>query len=293
MQLTFSEYDILNLSREPLLISSNGVSKINSLQLLSVLQELKTQHGTSIKKTLFNKIISDHKLAQKETYLFLENAIGLKPRPAEIYFKKVLITHDWKDHQELKTIINQELKCEHAIILEHDTLVNYAKNKAYFIKIICTEYNYAKLKKLYFDLADSAPLSAICVGYLSGGLFHISQPYIASVGNPCHFCTIERQINYERRKNTQNNWSALLSFCSERNIATPSQNLTLLQRSLALGAIVQKIKLHTEHGAGFRHQDNTFTSTTIDLSTGAITEELSPHWHSCNCLRSKNEKYTA
>lgn len=293
MQLTFSEYDILNLPRESLLVSSNGISKVNSPQLLSALQELKTQHGTLIEKTQFNKIILNHKLAPKETYQFLENAIGLKPRPTDIYFKKALIIHDWKDHQEFETIINQELKCEHQVILEHDALVSHVKNKAYFIKIICTQYNHAKLKKLYFDLADSAPLSAICVGYLSGDLFHISQPYVANIGNPCHFCTIERQINYEKCRSTSNSWSALLSFCNERNIATPSQNLNLLQRNLALGAIVQKIKLHTEHGAGFRHQDNTLTSTTIDLSTGAITEELHPHWHSCNCLRSKNEKYTA
>jgi McbB family protein len=197
------------------------------------------------------------------------------------------------ENEEFETMIGQELTCEYEIVEDLDSLVELSKGNSYFVEIICMQYDYAKLKELYFNLADSAPCSAISVAYLSGNIFRIGQPYIASIGNPCHFCLIDRQLNYEKCNKTQNSWSALLNYCIERNIALPSQNLNLLQRSLAIGAIAQKIKLHAEHGRETRHQDNALSSMTIDLNNGSITEELCPHWHSCNCLRSKNEKYTA
>lgn len=293
MDLIFSEYDMISLPNESLIVSSHGASKTNSKKLIKLLRELKDQHQASITEASFNNLVLRNKLQQKSVYAFLQNAIGLKPQPSEIFFKKALIAHDWMENKEFKSMISQELTCEYEIVEELDSLLELAKGNAYFIKIICMQYDYAKLKKLYFNLADLAPCSAISVAYLSGNIFRIDQPYIASIGNPCHFCLIDRQLNYEKCNKTRNSWSALLNFCIERNIVLPSQNLNLLQRSLAIGAIARKIKLHTEHGSEFRYQDNALSSMTIDLNKGSITEELCPHWHSCNCLRSKNEKYTA
>ncbi|MFS2198867.1 McbB family protein [Pseudomonas sp. Pseusp3] len=293
MNLIYSEYDIINLPNESLIISSYGVSKTASTKLLSVLQELKKQNKTSITETLLNDTISKQKLQKKAAHLFLQNAIGLKPEPSEIYFKKALIAHDCIEIEEFKTTINQELTCEYIISENIESLTEQAKGNSYFIIIMCMQYDYIKLKKLYFSLADAAPCSAISLAYLNGNIFHIDQPYVPSIGNPCHFCMIDRQLNYEKCINSQNSWTTLLRFCIERNVTLPSQKLSALQRSMAIGAIVKKIKLHTEHGSEFRYQDNVFTSTTVDLIKGSITEEPSPHWHSCNCLRSKNEKYTA
>ncbi|MHC8354028.1 McbB family protein [Pseudomonas sp. LB3P81] len=293
MNLVYSEYDIINLPNESLIVSSIGASKTTSAKLVNVLQELKKQHRTCVTELTFNKIVSKNKLAKKEAYLFLQNAIGLKPQAPMAYFKKALIAHDWKEKKEIETIIGQELTCEYEITEDLDRLLERAEGDSYFIVIICLHYNYSKLKKIYFNLADSSPNSAISPAYLNGKTFRIDQPYIASVGNPCHFCLIDRQLNYEKCSNTQNSWSALLKFCMERNITLPSQQLSVLQRNLAIGAISQKIKLHTEHGQEVRYQDNVLSSMIVDLNKGAITEEPSPHWHSCNCLRSKNEKYTA
>lgn len=293
MNFDYSEYDIINLPNEALIVSSSGTSKTTSAKLLSVMQELKTQHRTRITKAQFNKIVLKHKLPQKEVYLFLQNAIGLKPEPSKTYFKKALIAHDWKEKKEFETIISQELTCEYEITEDLDSLLELAKGDSYFINIISMRYDYSKLKKLYFDLADSAPNSAISLAYLSGNTFRIDQPYLASIGNACHFCLIDRQLNYEKCSATRNSWSALLKFCIERNITLPAQQLSMLQRNLAIGAITKKIKLHTEHGREFRYQDNALSSMTVDLNKGSITEEPSPHWHSCNCLRSKDEKYTA
>jgi McbB family protein len=292
MQLIFSEFDIINLPNESLIISTDGASKTDSKKLLIVLQELKKQQSQKISKALFDKVVSAQKLPLKETYSFLNFAIGLKNQPSEIYFKKVLIAHDWSNREEFEAIIDQEVKFVHEIVNDIDSLIDRARGNALLIKIICMQYNYSKLKDLYFCLADSSPSSAISIAYLSGDVFRISQPYIPSIGNPCHFCLVERQLNYEKFNESRNSWSALLNFCVDRNITIPAPNLSLLQRNLALGALTKKIKLHTEHNQGFRYQDNSLSSMTVDLNSGLITEELSPHWHSCTCLRSKYEKYS-
>ena len=291
MQLIFSEFDIISLPNESLIVSTNGASKTDSKKLLIVLQELKKQQSPRIPKALFDKIVSTQKLPIKETYTFLNLAIGLRNQPSEIYFKKVLIAHDWSNPEEFKALIDQEVKFDHEIVNDLESLVDRAQDNAFLIKIVCMQYNYSKLKNLYFCLADSSPNSAISIAYLSGDVFRISQPYIPNIGNACHFCLIERQLHYEKINESKNTWSALLSFCVDRNITIPAQNLSLLQRNLALGTLMKKIKLHTEHNQGFRYQDNSLASMTIDLNSGLITEELNPHWHSCTCLRSKHEKY--
>jgi len=292
MQLIFSEFDIISLPNESLIVSTNGASKTDSKKLLIVLQELKKQQSPRIPKALFDKIVSTQKLPIKETYTLLNLAIGLRNQPSEIYFKKVLIAHDWSNPEEFKALIDQEVKFDHEIVNDLESLVDRARDNAFLIKIVCMQYNYSKLKNLYFCLADSSPNSAISIAYLSGDVFRISQPYIPNIGNACHFCLIERQLHYEKINESKNTWSALLNFCVDRNITIPAQNLSLLQRNLALGTLMKKIKLHTEHNQGFRYQDNSLASMTINLNSGLITEELNPHWHSCTCLRSKHEKYS-
>lgn len=240
MQLIFSEFDIVSLPNESLIISINGASKTESKKLLVVLQELKKQKLPSIPKALFDKIVSAQKLPLKETYTFLNFAIGLKNQPSEIYFKKVLIAHDWGNREEFEAIIDQEVKFDYEIVSDFESLIDRAEGNAFLIKIICMQYNYSKLKNLYFCLADSSPSSAISIGYLSGDIFRISQPYIPNIGNPCHFCLVERQLNYERINESRNTWSALLSFCVDQNITTPAPNLSLLQRNLALGTVIKK-----------------------------------------------------
>ncbi|MGJ7518479.1 McbB family protein [Pseudomonas baetica] len=293
MNLIYSDFDIVDLPNESLILSNHSISKVASEKLISVLRNLKKRQHNSIKEMHLINILSKHELPQTEAMLFLQGAIGLKTQISDIYFKNLLIVHDWKDKTEIETALNQELTCKFKVIENLDTLLEDTKNQSCFICIICTRYDYAKLKKAYFSLADSNPRSAICVAYFNGNIFRIDQPYLSSIGNPCHFCQIDRQLNYEKCNNSRKSWSALLKFCMERNTTLPVQRLGLLQRSLAIGTVIKKIKLHTEDSQELRYQDNALSSITIDLNNGLITEEPNPHWHSCNCLRSKNEKYTA
>ncbi|VVN48450.1 hypothetical protein PS647_06101 [Pseudomonas fluorescens] len=50
MQLIFSEFDIISLPNESLIISANGASKTDSKKLLNVLQELKNNNHKKYQK---------------------------------------------------------------------------------------------------------------------------------------------------------------------------------------------------------------------------------------------------
>ena len=147
------------------------------------------------------------------------------------------------------------------------------------------EYNYTKIKDLYFKLAALSPQSAISVAYFTGTNFCISQPYIHEIGNPCHFCTIDRLSSYESTTESKNAWSKLLSFCRLKELAIPSKKLTLLQKNLALGLLIQQIKLYTEDDSNLKYQDSALQSASIDLTNGSISEDSAPHWFLCRCLR--------
>lgn len=292
MNLIYSEYEIIDFPNESLIVSSIGASKTCSLEILNILHKLKALKSSCIDDALLNSIILKYKLPPKDVFLFLQNAIGLKPQPSEIFFKKTLIVHDWKDKKEFENIIDQELTCDYEIVEDLESLYALASGKSCFIILVCMKYDYAKIKEAYFHLAELAPFSAISVAYVSGNTFRIDQPYVAEIGNPCHFCIIDRQLHYEKCGSSQNSWSALLNFCMDRNLSLPLQNLSFMQRCLAVGAITKKIKFHTEHTDEFHFQDNILTSTVVKFNKGIVGEESIAHWHCCTCLRSKNEKYT-
>ncbi|NUT78563.1 McbB family protein [Pseudomonas sp. C1C7] len=292
MNLIYSDYDIVDLPNESLILSSHCISKVTSEKLISIMHKLK-KHQAPIEETHLTDTLLKLELPKTETIQFLQQAIGLKIQPEDIYFKKLLITHDWEDKNEIESVFSQELNCKYKISENLDTLLEDIGKQPCFICIICTQYDYARLKKTYFSLADANPYSAISVAYFNGNTFIVDQPYMASIGNPCHFCQIDRQLNHQKFSNSRNSWPALLKFCMERNTTLPIQKPGLLQRSLAIGLLVKKIKLHTEGSQEFRYQDDALSSITVDLDSGFITEESNPHWHSCNCLRSKNEKYSA
>jgi len=285
MQLNFVDYSLLNLQKNTLLISNCGAIKITSKRLHSALVELKALGKTSIGTNELNQIFKKNKLSPENTSLFLKGAINLKPAASKPYYKKTIILHDWPKKYELETIVSQEINSEHDFVYNDEALVETAENGPDFIKIINMQYNYSRIKELYFKLIRIAPASAISISYLSGNTFHVGQPYTNELGNPCHFCIIDRQLNYERRSPSHNTWTTLMRFCHDHNIVTPSQHLNLLQRNLAAGAIIRKIRLHTEHDVGYRFQDNAVSSTSIDLDTGNLVEEIVSHWHSCDCLR--------
>jgi len=285
MNLTISSYEILNFSSENLLVSKRGVTKVNSRSLLAALRKL--QSYTSISKGELDDMLSEHDLNPSEAFEFLEKAISIKQCVDDIYFEKTIVAHDWGESGDLERLLKSEITTPLEICKGVGKLPNNVSNKKYYIVILCDSYDYDSIKKVYFDLARVAPESAISIGYRTGGSFCISQPYLPSLGNSCHFCNVDRMINYEDYKSSGNNWSKLLRFCKSKHVAVPVNPLNVLQRSLVVGALIKKIKLLTSPDAERRYQDNILQETHVDFSGAFVRDVSVSHWHMCDCLSLK------
>jgi McbB family protein len=211
--------------------------------------------------------------------------LGLRQEPQDIYFDKTIIIHDWKDHDQLTSLIKSELP-NITITSSVPKLDPQCKKETKQISILlCESYNYQKIKKTYFKLAEDHPDGAVIVGYTAGNQFIISQPYLPALGSPCHFCTIDRLIENEKYRPSNNTWSNFLNFCHKRKTYIPAPSLSIFQKTLIAGALIQKIKLLTGQGESVRYQDNILQETSISLINGQQSESTISHWCLCNCLR--------
>ncbi|WP_419737583.1 McbB family protein [Pseudomonas sp. COR18] len=199
------------------------------------------------------------------------------------YFKKITILHDWGD--EFEKIAHQELSTPTEIYELTATPPKLDKNKNHFIFILCKTYNYPILKALYFELSHKNPSSAISIGFITGDTFTISPPYIFEIGNPCHFCKIDRPEKNNINDQRDNSWKKLLDLCKSQRKPIPVNEPTLLQKSLIFGSTFEHIKLYTRQATSQRHQDSLFQTMHTNLSNGLITEEPIPHWYMCDCMR--------
>lgn len=117
-----------------------------------------------------------------------------------------------------------------------------------------------------------------------GWFFCIGQPYIAEIGNPCHFCTVDRLVNNESVTHSKNNWASVLAFCKGKHVSVPFKALSLYQELIVIGAIVRNVKFFTDVGMVRKYQDNILCATYLQLSDGRIFEEPNSHWYMCDCL---------
>jgi McbB family protein len=281
--LNIQSYEILNFRSDNLVVSRKGVSKISSPSLLAALTKLKSYK--SISKAEFLEILSEHGLNPEAAYGFLEKALSIKEDPGEIYFEKTIVAHDWDKTTDLEALLRSEIDTPLEISDISGSLKGIVSSKKCYIVIACMNYDYDFIKEIYFDLVSAAPDSAISVCYRSGNSFCISQPYLPKVGNPCHFCSIDRLINYEGYHSGRNTWSRLLHFCKNKHIAVPAESLNILQRSLVVGAIVKKIKLLTNPGSEYRYQDNVLQDSYVDFNGNFVRDVSASHWYMCDCLK--------
>lgn len=284
MRLSMSNYDILNLTHDALVVSDRGISKISSPPLLNALSRLKNY--STITRSELDEILTENGLNPETAYTFLESAISIRPAYAP-HFEKVFIIHDWKGAIDLEKLLREEIKTplEFHKLPFTPSAETIEPNKKYYILIIPDYYNYHQLHNLHFSLASQLPESAISVCHHSCNSYHISQPYIPAIGNPCHFCNIGRMIHYENQHTSTQSWSKLLTFCGERRIPIPNKRLSLLQEALVLGALIKKIGIISHPGDNLCYQDNILQTTLIDFNNNHIDEYTPPHWHLCDCLR--------
>ncbi|WP_086936633.1 MULTISPECIES: McbB family protein [Pseudomonas] len=284
MKLSISNYELLNFENANAIVSEKGIARIDSPAMLKLLKELKSVE--CITKSDLNELFANNNLEPTNAYNFLTSAIHINTAKDINYFKSTLIAHDWKKTSNLEEILSREIEHLSTCSLEDLDLYTPHKEERYII-ILCSKYNYTEIKNLYFSSARKWPKSAISVCYGSSDLFHISQPYIPEIGNPCHFCTIDKLISNETHSPSVNTWSKLLNFCKGKNINLPNTKPTLLQESLILGAIARVSRLVSGTTTSQKYQDNIFQTTTINLSNGHISQASATHWYLCDCLGAK------
>ncbi|ONH56040.1 McbB family protein [Pseudomonas cedrina] len=282
MNIIIPNYEILNLDKESLVVSDVGISKIHSEPLLNVLRKLKLSNVMT--KVELDEVLAENGLVQNDAFEFLEKIIPFKC-VEEMYFEKTIIIHDWKGKVDVEELFRGELPGCLEFKSFKSGLVDPDKTFRFFIVLLCYSYDYESVKNLYFDLARASPKSAICVCWQMGSVFCIGQPYIPEIGNPCHFCAVDRLINNEAIMPAKNNWSSILSFCRNRQVGIPANALSLYQEMIVVGAVSKKIRFFTEHSDGFKYQDNVLHSSYLQLVDGQVFEESNSHWYMCDCLR--------
>ncbi len=281
MNITIPNYEILNFETESLIISDMGVSKVHSQPLLKALRQLKL--SSVMTKDDVDEVLSENGLEANSAFEFLK---GIIPFGAveELYFEKTVVVHSLGRKGFFEDVFRQEFSGALEFKEFSSDVVESVRGGRCFVVLICYGYEYNSIKKLHFDLAKASPQSAISVCWPMGGFFCIGQPYIAEIGNPCHFCTVDRLVNNESVTHSKNNWASVLAFCKGKHVSVPFKALSLYQELIVIGAIVRNVKFFTDVGMVRKYQDNILYATYLQLSDGRIFEEPNSHWYMCDCL---------
>ncbi|WP_448125254.1 McbB family protein [Pseudomonas veronii] len=281
MNITIPNYEILNFETESLIISDMGVSKVHSQPLLKALRQLKL--SSVMTKDDVDEVLSENGLEANSAFEFLK---GIIPFGAveELYFEQTVVVHSLGRKGFFEDVFRQEFSGVLEFKEFSSDVVESVRGGRCFVVLICYGYEYDSIKKLHFDLAKASPQSAISVCWPMGGFFCIGQPYIAEIGNPCHFCTVDRLVNNESVTHSKNNWASVLAFCKGKHVSVPFKVLSLYQELIVIGAIVRNVKFFTDVGMVRKYQDNILYATYLQLSDGRIFEEPNSHWYMCDCL---------
>lgn len=281
MNITIPNYEILNFETESLVISEAGISKVHSQSLLQALRQI--QLSSVMTREELDEVFCENGLNACDAFKFLEKIIPLIANE-EMYFEKTIIVHDWKGRTNFEDLFRQELSAALEIRNFSSDTVSSLSGGKYFIVLICYAYDYSSVKKLHFDMSKASPQSAITVCWPMGGFFCIGQPYIAEIGNPCHFCNVDRLVHSASIVSVKNEWARVLNFCKGKHASVPSKELSFYQELIVVGAIIRKIKFFTEPGTTRKYQDDVLYVSYLQLSDGQLYEEPASHWYMCDCL---------
>lgn len=285
-KMKICNYEILNFDAEPLIYSDHGITRITNPQLVRALQDLTKHRNKTVTELQLGKVLSDYCLDPQEAKDYLrrlEIIDNLRPPPV---LTNTIIYCDWYISQSTKDQIASSAQgiLEVKGIAENPTFS--AHTPTLFI-LVYTKLDLTELRGIYYDIIDKNPKSAISVGFTSGNVFHLTEPHIPAVNNPCAFCTLDRIIYYQNMRGSHHHWSKLLAFCHSENIALPKKELEGMESALVLGLLVRVANRLTCNQQRKSTQDRLLHSTTLDLETGSLQEAPSVHWSPCKCLEEK------
>ncbi|MBM9484927.1 McbB family protein [Pseudomonas sp. ICBG1301] len=281
MNIAIPNYQILNFETGSLVVSDIGISKVHSQPLLKALRQL--QLSRLMTRDELDEVLSENGLSAGGAFEFLEKIVPLRAMDG-LYFEKTIIVHSWEGKEGFEDLFRQGVSGVIEFKSFSDDVVKAVAGSRCFIVLLCHSYDYESLKRMHFELAKLSPFSAISVCWPMGGFFCIGQPYIAEVGNPCHFCTVDRLVHNESVMRAKNNWASALAFCKNNHVSMPFKKLSLYQELIVVGAIVRSIKFFTESGVLRKYHDDVLCASYLQLSDGRIFQEPASHWYLCDCL---------
>lgn len=276
-------YEILNFEVDPLVYTSTGITRITSAGIFSVLKEILKEKNQEIPYARLKKIFRAENIVAEDAMSFLEKINILGEVSATPYLKKAVIYCDWVISSALIDVIERAGLNQIEVRKLEDVSLQQSDEPALLI-LATLKLDVQKMQSIYFDLRNKNPFSAISLGFSNGSHFHLTEPHIPRVGNPCAFCTINRVIHYEKMMPSQHQWSKLLEFCSSNDVALPKIESDEFKDTLIMMLLVKVSKKMIFSCDAKTTQDETLQSITIDLENGRTTNVASAHWPICRCL---------
>ncbi|WP_081669726.1 McbB family protein [Pseudomonas taiwanensis] len=276
-------YEILNFEREPMVFSSTGFTKITEPKIIRALQQIENTQSKYIEHNDLEHIFKTENLDPRSALNFLKSLSIIGENAETPHFQETIIYHDLEIPPTLKKYYeekyNNTIKIEK---IEHfETPPPHTPRLFVFA---CLKLRPESIRTIYTGLMKGNPDHGASIGFISNNHFHLTEVHVPSIGNPCAFCTLDRVAYYETKRISQHPWSKVWAFCCQNRYDLPKASIDDLQTSLILGTIISFTNKLT-HAPKFRQtQDQTLLSRTIDLETGAVTEEVSVHWPFCQCL---------
>jgi len=294
MQIKIHNYEILNFDDYSLIGSEKGISCVKSKNLRSAFHDIQAVCDKTIEIETLQTILTKNQLCEQSALAQIEAHLAIDTDLPPLYFEEVYILHGWQEFQNHIThIADQEISLPISHLPIDASSIEKIKNTKNLIILLPGSRNLTKLKTTYFAIAERLPESLIMAGHFSPTGFTVTQPYCKSLANPCLFCTLTRATHFESQTNGNCAWSAILNFCTSKNIDLPNPKPSTLQLAMIAGLITKKANGLTAHANLKFFQDNILTNTTVNLLNGLISEDSPPHWHMCDCLRAPYVKPTA
>ncbi|WP_449431833.1 McbB family protein [Pseudomonas putida] len=281
--LKICNYEILNFESDPLIYSSHGITKITDTHLAQALRKINERNKNEASIEFIQETLSREGLCVESAIEFLKSIAVLAHDTPQPYLQRTIVFCDWQLTPNMPNISDtlNPMKIE---IRDLDyTYLPEHKIPTFFI-LLTRALDHKKLRTTYRKIVENNSASAISIGIISGNYFHLTEPFIPAIKNPCAFCTIDRIIHYETIKPSHHRWSRLLVFCQKRDLPLPTIEVEALHNALIFGTVLKAAKRLTTPHTVKTTQDKTLQSLTVNLETGYIKEEPSVHWWMCDCL---------
>lgn len=275
-------YEVLNFDVSPAIYTAKGVVKISSAGLLNVLKGYEGRANSSVCLETLSSSLRAEDLIVDQALRFLEEMEVIETSPSTPYIKCGVVASHWPVPPSVKKALCAEAGMKIRFV-SVDKLASHVSDEPAYYVILAKNLNVKRLKEIYYSVCSKNPDSVVSLGYTIQNQFHLSEPFMFKVGNPCAFCTLDRLIYNETIRPGGNPWTKIIEFCNRKNIDPPKARLDILSKIKILSTVVRAMRPFMEPQTARITQDNVLQSISLDLTSGTVKTSSSVHWPMCMC----------